>query len=618
MTIQNTSVESNHVGNGASTVFAYGFKAFDETHIKVAIDGVVQPTDAYVVSGVGNDSGGSVTLDAAPAVDAQIRIYRDTPRIQQTDYRAYGRFPAETHERRLDYLTAMIQEIFDDALFSSGKNGRKWRKDQDANGYDLLNVGTVRGEVGDFDQLIVEGEDIFTYIDKESVSRISETPPEGVTREGTRWYKPSAATTYVWYYDESGDGFWVEEPVAIVDQAIDGTISFETTQDMIDGVFAITGQLAFNRERENAPYVLAPIGYVAQVGDVVTVDGRVWALQLGDDDVAKSGGLLTSGFWSNEGGTNRRFFDRVFIDDAVVNTGDTPATTRTWLGQEANGFMTYFDTRSSQEVISSIGGIALATGSRSSDNDRAGERNTIGLGSYTLNDGSANTVWGIYSHSVLSSEDSVATFVAELNVANASSSVVSVTPYSLGINGVTSALRLRSGGETAESGITCQPASVAMDIAHPNIAGATFDKGIVVQNGALSSSVGTKGHAVFAELPTGVRYQWKFGPNSSDLGGFLTCSATASGSVAGIDFGNTGVNFCQADGVELLRFNPTSNSLLPVTTGSTALGLTSREFSEVNSQSYKTAGGLTGASGSFTSNDGKTITVTNGIITGIV
>jgi hypothetical protein len=378
------------------------------------------------------------------------------------------------------------------------------------------------------------------------------------------------------------------------------------------------GQRAENRERGYAQYELKGLDYVPLPGDITAANNRVWALQLSDDDVLKSGGLLTSGFWSNEGGTNRRFFDRVFIDDAVVNTGDTPATTRTWLGQQANGFMTYFDTRSSQEVISSIGGVALATGSRSSDNDRTGERNTIGVGSYTLNDGSANSAWGIYSHSVLFSDDSIATFVAELNVANASSSVVSVTPYSLGTNGITSALRLRSGGETAESGITCQPASVAMDIAHPNISGATFDKGIVVQNGAISSSVGTKGDAVFAELPTGVRYQWKFGPNSSDLGGFLTCSATAPGSVGGLDFGNTGINFCQSDGVELLRFNPTSNALFPTTTGGTALGLTSREFSEVNSQSYKTSGGLTGASGSFTSSDGKTITVTNGIITGIV
>ncbi|AZS06567.1 tailspike protein [Alteromonas phage ZP6] len=289
MTIQNTSVESNHVGNGSTTVFAYGFKAYDEAHIKVEIDGVVQSTSSYSASGIGNDSGGSVTLNAAPASGAEIRIYRDTPRVQQTDYQTYGRFPSETHERRLDYLTAMIQEIFDDMLSSSGKNGRKWRKDQDANGYDLLNAGTIYGEVGDFDQLIIEGEDIFTYIDKESISRVSETPPEGVTREGTRWYKPSAATTYVWYYDESGDGFWVEEPVAAVDQAIDGTISFESTQDMVDGVFAITGQLAFNRERGNAPYALAPLGYVAQVGDVVAADGRVWALQL-------SGGALVEWF----------------------------------------------------------------------------------------------------------------------------------------------------------------------------------------------------------------------------------------------------------------------------------------------------------------------------------
>ncbi len=354
--------------------------------------------------------------------------------------------------------------------------------------------------------------------------------------------------------------------------------------------------------------------------ELVDGSGRLWSgvYETTGDDFESFDGVRNQGFWSNAGGAVRRFDNRVFIDDAIPNTGDSPATQRTWLGQEANGFMTYYDTRSSQEVISSIGGIAVAAGSRSSDNDRAGERNTIGFASYTLNDASANTAWGIYGHSVLASEDSVATFVAELNIANTATTLTEVTPYSLGASGATSALRLRSGGETAESGIPCKPASAAMDIAHPQVSEATFDKGIVVQNGSISSSVGVDGNAIFAELPTNTRYQWKFGSSTSDLGGFMACSTTTTGSVAGLNFNNSGLDLCQSDGTGLVRFNPTSNAVFPTVTDTTSLGLTSREFKEVNSKLYKTNGGQVGVSGSFTTTDGKTITVTNGIVTSIV
>jgi len=58
-------------------------------------------------------------------------------------------------------------------------------------------------------------------------------------------------------------------------------------------------------------------------------------------------------------------------------------------------------------------------------------------------------------------------------------------------------------------------------------------------------------------------------------------------------------------------------NILPESDNAYTLGNSSLEWSEVHSESYNT-NGLAGATGSFTTTDGKTVTVTNGIITAIV
>lgn len=169
MTIQNTVAEQGHTGNGIATNFAYSFKLYDEDHLKVTVDGVA--TTGYSVTGIGNDAGGTLIFDTPPANGAAIRIYRDTPRTQITDYQAYGRFPAETHERRLDQLTAMIQEIWNDALFSSGWNGRELRRNLNFTGFDANNVGSIDAEMGVFDSLSTASEgNIIEYVNSQDSS----------------------------------------------------------------------------------------------------------------------------------------------------------------------------------------------------------------------------------------------------------------------------------------------------------------------------------------------------------------------------------------------------------------------------------------------------------------
>jgi hypothetical protein len=59
-----------------------------------------------------------VTAVVAPASGVQWTILRSTARTQLTDYVSNDAFPAETHERALDRLTAQVQEVERDAARS--------------------------------------------------------------------------------------------------------------------------------------------------------------------------------------------------------------------------------------------------------------------------------------------------------------------------------------------------------------------------------------------------------------------------------------------------------------------------------------------------------------------
>lgn len=111
-------------GNGVTTVFGYGFRIVDETHLNVilkAVDGTETTLSfgtQYSVSGVG-DPTGSVTLTVAPATGETVTILRDVPFTQETDLENQGAYYAETVEEGLD-LAAMrdqqLQEQLDRAV----------------------------------------------------------------------------------------------------------------------------------------------------------------------------------------------------------------------------------------------------------------------------------------------------------------------------------------------------------------------------------------------------------------------------------------------------------------------------------------------------------------------
>jgi hypothetical protein len=121
MTISTTSSRISYNGNGVTTIFAFPYRFLangDLVVVEVSAAGVETTktlTTHYTLTGAGDDAGGSVTMLVAPANGTRLIIYRDTDIVQETDYISGDPFPAETHERALDRLTMIAQEIGSDA-----------------------------------------------------------------------------------------------------------------------------------------------------------------------------------------------------------------------------------------------------------------------------------------------------------------------------------------------------------------------------------------------------------------------------------------------------------------------------------------------------------------------
>ena len=118
MAITNTTLASpTYNGNGVTTAFATSFQFLDQEDLRVVVtatDGtetIQTLTTDYTVTGANNPSGGTVTFVSAPASGTRINILSDVTIDQQTDYLEGGSFAADTHERALDKLTKIAQQL---------------------------------------------------------------------------------------------------------------------------------------------------------------------------------------------------------------------------------------------------------------------------------------------------------------------------------------------------------------------------------------------------------------------------------------------------------------------------------------------------------------------------
>lgn len=117
MTISTTTSKVGYNGNGVTTVFSVPFLFLANADLTVVllssagVETTLTLSTHYTVTGAGNDSGGTLTMVTPPAVGERLTILREVALTQETDYISGDPFPAETHERALDRLTMIAQQL---------------------------------------------------------------------------------------------------------------------------------------------------------------------------------------------------------------------------------------------------------------------------------------------------------------------------------------------------------------------------------------------------------------------------------------------------------------------------------------------------------------------------
>lgn len=124
MTVETDKNRVVHNGDGATTIFAIDFPFLETSHIAVflrpAAGGQVDWTEntEYTVAIDTDGQGGTLTVQTAPtdytpAAGEKLFIVRNVPATQTTDYKENDDFPAETHERALNKLTMLVQQLLE-------------------------------------------------------------------------------------------------------------------------------------------------------------------------------------------------------------------------------------------------------------------------------------------------------------------------------------------------------------------------------------------------------------------------------------------------------------------------------------------------------------------------
>jgi len=128
MAVSSTTMKKVYLCDGTSTEFVYPFKIWEEGDLTAYLFTIADSTTItlrldvdYTVTDEGEEAGGHIDLivevdgdsifEAAPSSDYKLVLMRELDLTQPVDYAASGPFPAETHEKALDRLTFLIQQL---------------------------------------------------------------------------------------------------------------------------------------------------------------------------------------------------------------------------------------------------------------------------------------------------------------------------------------------------------------------------------------------------------------------------------------------------------------------------------------------------------------------------
>lgn len=102
-------------GNGTATNFAFPFKIFAATDLRVGfiVAGVyTQQLGGFSVENIDVNGGGNAVFATPPPVGTTIDIRTDTPLTQTTEFANLGAFLPEAHTEAFDRLTRILQDLF--------------------------------------------------------------------------------------------------------------------------------------------------------------------------------------------------------------------------------------------------------------------------------------------------------------------------------------------------------------------------------------------------------------------------------------------------------------------------------------------------------------------------
>jgi|SRR5690348_1559299 len=159
MTVNTDTSTAAYTGNGSTAIFSVPFYFLVDTDLKVSkltvagVSSVLVLNSDYTVTGAGVEAGGSITTIPTLSTGDKIFIERNVDAVQQTEYPVNSAFPSASHERALDRLTMLAQQVIAKLTFGLFRDpladtydvggGTLTNAADGVNGQDLVTLGQM-------------------------------------------------------------------------------------------------------------------------------------------------------------------------------------------------------------------------------------------------------------------------------------------------------------------------------------------------------------------------------------------------------------------------------------------------------------------------------------------
>jgi hypothetical protein len=110
MTVPVQTPVTSSVANGVTTSFPYDFKIINSADLSVTVDGELVTT-GFVIAGVGEEEGGSVDFDVAPANGLKVIRFLNPVLTRVTDYQQFGDWKSDIVNNDFDRIWTAIQYL---------------------------------------------------------------------------------------------------------------------------------------------------------------------------------------------------------------------------------------------------------------------------------------------------------------------------------------------------------------------------------------------------------------------------------------------------------------------------------------------------------------------------